>query len=135
MLANPGEPNEQTALEWMKYIDGIDIFPTTPFYLRMRHTKRMRIQRVKDSIKNLRQRHALLQRLNTTTLPEITRGSRVGANGAHAMALTNRPGFETVQGEISFDGREAEEAPVLVGTAAVNRASTLDVNVTRTRGV
>jgi hypothetical protein len=39
MLENPGEPNEQTALEWTKYIDGIDIFPTTPFYLRMHHKK------------------------------------------------------------------------------------------------
>jgi hypothetical protein len=51
MLENTGEPNEQTALEWTKNIDGIDLFPTTPFYLRMHHKKWTRNQRVKDSIK------------------------------------------------------------------------------------
>jgi hypothetical protein len=101
----------------------------------MRHKKMTHNQRVKDSIKNPRQAHVLLQHLNTTIFPEIIRGSRVDTNGAHAMALNNRPGFEIAQAEIRSAGREADEAPILVGTTAVNRTSTLDLNVTKTQGM
>jgi hypothetical protein len=56
-------------------------------------------------------------------------------HSTNAMVLTNCPGFETVQAEIRFAGREAEEAPVLAGTTAVDRASTLNLNVTRAQGM
>jgi hypothetical protein len=135
MMVNPGEPNEQNALELTWYIYGIDIFPTTPFYLRMNHKKWTRNHRVKDNIKTLRHSHSLLRHLNTTTLPEVTRGSGIDENGEQYMALSNQPGVETVQSEISFDGCGEEEAPVIVGTIAVDRASTLDVNVMRMRGM
>jgi hypothetical protein len=96
----------------------------------MHHKKWTWNQRVKDSIKNLRQARALLKHLTTTTFPEITHGSRVDTNGAHAMALTNRPGFETVQAELIFAGREAL---FIVGTTGVDHTTTLDLNVTRTQ--
>jgi hypothetical protein len=95
--------------------------PNYSIFLRMHHKKWTRNQCVKDSIKNLRQAHARLQHHNTTTFPEITRSSRVDTNGAHAMALTNRSDFETVQAEITFSGWEAEEAPVLLSTTVVDR--------------
>jgi hypothetical protein len=85
--------------------------------------------------KKLRQAQALLQHLNTTTFPEITRDSRVDTNGAHARLLTNRPGFETVQAEIRFSGLESEEAPVIIGTTVVDRSSTLDLIVARKQGM
>ena len=54
VLAAPQGPInfEQMAIEWCKKVDGVDIFPKLPVYLRTHYSKWQRNQRVCDAVAN-----------------------------------------------------------------------------------
>ena len=57
------------AFEWCKHVDGVNIFPKLPVYLRTYHTKWQKNQRVRDAVECAKAGKAVLEVLNTQTAP------------------------------------------------------------------
>jgi hypothetical protein len=55
---------EQMAIEWCKKVDGINIFPKLPVYLRTHYTKWKRNQRVRDAVAKAALGEARLREIN-----------------------------------------------------------------------
>ena len=55
---------EQMAIEWCKKVDGINIFPKLPVYLRTHYTKWQRNQRVRDAVAKAAPGEARLREIN-----------------------------------------------------------------------
>jgi hypothetical protein len=72
MLNSPGEPTEETAMNWLGHVNCTTIFPATPFYLRTHTKKWSQNQRVKDSVNRMTAETERLDMLNRTTLRNDT---------------------------------------------------------------
>jgi hypothetical protein len=66
VLAAPQGPInfEQMAIEWCKKVDGVDIFPKLPVYLRTHYSKWQRNQRVRDAVDRAAPGEARLREIN-----------------------------------------------------------------------
>ena len=60
---------EAMAIEWCRHVDGVDVWPKLPVYLRTHHTTWLRNQRVKDAVTNAASGEEKLKKLNADTMP------------------------------------------------------------------
>ena len=58
---------EQMAIDWCEKVDGIDVWPKLPVYLRTYHRRFLRNQRVKDAVIKAKEQAAELKTLNQQT--------------------------------------------------------------------
>jgi hypothetical protein len=72
MSNSPGEPTEDTAMNWLKHVNCTTIFPTVPFYLLTHYKKLSQNQRVKDSVSRMMTETERLDMLNRTVLRNET---------------------------------------------------------------
>ena len=70
MLTLPGGFDaEKMAIEWCKQVDGINIFPKLPVYLRSYREAWERNRRVRDAVKNMTSRIEMLEEINRKEAP------------------------------------------------------------------
>jgi hypothetical protein len=60
---------EEAAIEWCKYVDGVNVFPKLPVHIRVHREAFMRNQRVKNCIELARTGQAKLDELNSAVKP------------------------------------------------------------------
>jgi hypothetical protein len=130
MLERPGEPNDQMALQWTMHVDAVEVFPTSVFYLQMHYKNWKRNQRVKDCVNIMVSDAELIDSLNFMSLRN-TEHEEAQPQDGHNVADVQwpvdnamRPGFQILADSV-VAGRTHEE-PMIVGTTAVDRKSTLD---------
>jgi hypothetical protein len=124
MLERLGEPDDELSLEWVNHVDALEIYPTTVFYLQSCYKKWKRNQRAKDCVNDLVADCARLNRLNRSTLQN--EGAREGSSLAVEWpdGSAGRPAFPILNE--SVEAGRVDDSPLIVGTTAVDRKSTLD---------
>ena len=94
---------ENMAIEWCNHVDGTDIFPKLPAYLRTHHSKWIRNQLVREAVEKAAAGEAVLRQMNEETLRQLVpvshsspdpAGSPLDALAA-AAAQTERPMADT----------------------------------------
>ena len=65
--------DQKMAVEWCRHIDGINIFPTLPVYLRIYHEHFLRGRRAEDACRDMQDETAALEKLNQTSLAEAVK--------------------------------------------------------------
>lgn len=70
ILNHPGSFDaDWMALEWCKHVDGKDIFPKLPVYLRKHHSAWLKSQQVKDAVRKAAPGARILASINARTAP------------------------------------------------------------------
>jgi hypothetical protein len=130
----PGEPTEETAMNWLEHVNCITIFPTTPFYLRTHCKKWSRNQRVKDSVNRMMAETARLDMLNRTTSRNDT------SNDAQfpvecPTEILPRPAIQAMPPPptTALNSDAEEKVPQIAGLTAADRASSLNERPINTR--
>ena len=78
---------DQMAIEWCKDVDGIDIFPKLPVYLRTYHKQWERNNRVRDAVKKAKSGIDALAAINAATLTDLLQPTGDGFDSASASTL------------------------------------------------
>ena len=66
---------EKMAIKWCNYVDGENIFPKLPVYLRNHHSKWVRNQRVREAMEKAEKGDIVLRRINEETLHQLVPAS------------------------------------------------------------
>ena len=77
---------EQMALNWVKHVDGVDVFPKLPVYLRTYFTTWTRNQAAKNAMAKAKPAAALLQQVIDKTRHKQSEEQEEGGNGQLAPA-------------------------------------------------
>ena len=62
--------DRKMAVDWCQHVDGVNIFPTLPVYLRMYHEHFLRGRRAEDACTHMQDEKAALEKLNKRSLGE-----------------------------------------------------------------
>jgi len=62
--------DRKMAVDWCQHVDGVNIFPTLPVYLRMYHEHFLRGRRAEDACTRMQDEKATLEKLNKRSLGE-----------------------------------------------------------------
>jgi hypothetical protein len=81
---------EQMALNWVKHVDGVDVFPKLPVYLRTYFTTWTRNQAAKNAMAKAKPAAALLQQVIDKTRHKQSEEQEEGGNGQLAPATPNQ---------------------------------------------
>ena len=89
----------EMCLEWCKHVDGIEIFPTAPSYLRQHVKKWQRSNHVRDHIRKAKHKLEELRAVNATTLNTFlsARNGSVcgGSNGTKSSCSCSKRDLES----------------------------------------
>lgn len=108
---------EEAAVQWCKFVDGVNIFPKLPVHMRSYGERYERNQRVKDSVRNAKSGSDKLTELNATVVPSPSEIPNVAQQEAvpaqsflplTAQAQTVDPYVVTARtsiGDVPCDGR------------------------------
>lgn len=126
MINHRGPPNDDVAMKRLEHVDAQKIFPTTPFYLQIHHFKWMKNQRFKDCINRMTAEQARLDILNLCLL---STNQDLPANIEHSRnQVTIQQSFPKLPPQVPVEGQEMiDSPPLVVGLAALDRASTFDM--------
>ena len=106
-LAGKGLADEQRememCLEWCKHVDGIEIFPTAPSYLRQHVKKWQRSNHVRDHIRKAKHKLEELRAVNATTLNTFLSAR----NGSVAEATEQNPLAAAARGTLRVGQRSS----------------------------
>ena len=76
VIEPPTLNDEQLAMEWCRYVEGIYVFPKLPVHLRNYRDKWERNRRVRDAVRDAKEGNDLLKELNNTLCPQETRDNK-----------------------------------------------------------
>jgi hypothetical protein len=115
----------------LHYSGAVEVFPTSVFYLQMHYKKWKRNQQVKDCVYIMVADAAHIDILNFTSLRNTKHEEAKGQDERNVADVqwpvdnAIRPGFQILADSV-VAGRTYEE-PMIFGTTAVDRQSTLDL--------
>ena len=115
---------EQMAIEWCKHVDGIQVWPKLPVYLRTYHKQFQRNQRVKDAVSKAKTGAEKLKMLNKETssgLSAATASARLPLAMPQAPSVARRD--DTL---VSVAGSVVGGAPVTIPVKRKNGDRSVD---------
>jgi hypothetical protein len=117
------------------HVDAVEVFPASVFYLQMHYKNWKRNQRVKDCVNIIVADAARIDRLNFTSLRKNEHEEAQEQDGHNVADVqwsvdnAMRPGFQILSDSVVAE--RTHEEPMLFGTTAVDRKSTLDLRPIR----